>query len=62
MASGDLLRRAIVRATKELWLADAAGDAAQGQAWLQELAVLLNEYQHPLDSSPSPMYHTLTSV
>lgn len=62
MASGDLLRRAIVRATKELWLADAAGDAGQGKVWLQELAVLINEYQHPLDTTPVDPYYTGTSV
>jgi hypothetical protein len=60
--SSDLLRRAIIRATKELWLADAAGDAGQGKVWMQELAVLINEYQHPLDTPATGTYYTGTSV
>ena len=62
MASGDLLRRAIVRATKELWLADAAADQRMSGAWLKELTRLLEEYQRPLDTTPVDPYYTGTSV
>lgn len=44
-AMSDLLRRAIVRATKELWQADASGKAPLADAWMNELTVLIREYQ-----------------
>ena len=62
MASGDLLTQAIVRATKELWKADAAGDEVSGIAWSLELTSLLREYRRPLDTTPADPYYTSTSV
>lgn len=62
MANGDLLRRAIVRATKELWLAEAAADQRMSAAWLKELTRLLEEYQRPLDTIIPGPYYTGTSV
>lgn len=51
MANGDLLRHAIVRATKELWQADFAEDSRMSQAWFDELTYLLEEYRRPLDTA-----------
>lgn len=51
MANGDLLRLAIVRATKELWQADFAQDQRMSQAWFDELTYLLEEYHRPLDTA-----------
>jgi hypothetical protein len=54
MPSSDLLRNAIVRATKELWQADAAGDVTGGIAWSLELTALIREYRQSLDTQPPP--------
>ena len=51
MANGDLLRHAIVRATKELWQADFADDQRMSRAWFEELTHLLEEYKRPLDTA-----------
>jgi hypothetical protein len=51
MVNGDLLRHAIVRATKELWQADFAEDSRMSQAWFDELTYLLEEYRRPLDTA-----------
>lgn len=62
MANGDLLRRAIVRATKELWQADFAEDKRMSQAWFDELTYLLEEYRRPLDTPLATAYLQDTSV
>lgn len=62
MANGDLLRRAIVRATKELWQADLAEDQRMSQAWFDELTFLLKEYNRPLDTPLASAYLQDTSV
>lgn len=62
MANGDLLRRAIVRATKELWQADLAEDRRMSQAWFDELTYLLKEYNSPLDTQLATNYLQDTSV
>ena len=62
MANGDLLRHAIIRATKELWQADFADDQRMSQAWFDELTYLLKEYNLPLDTAPAGAYVQDTSV
>ena len=62
MANGDLLRHAIIRATKELWQADFAEDQRMSQAWFEELTHLLEEYKRPLDTAPVDAYLQDTSV
>lgn len=62
MANGDLLRHAIIRATKELWQADFAEDQRMSQAWFEELTHLLEEYKRPLDTAPAGAYVQDTSV
>lgn len=62
MANGDLLRRAIVRATKELWQADLADDQRMSRVWFEELTYLLEEYKRPLDTQLASAYLQDTSV
>ena len=62
MVNGDLLRHAIVRATKELWQADFAEDKRMSQAWFDELTYLLEEYKRPLDTPLATAYLQDTSV